>query len=140
MSEQNRNQTPAAAETTTPATPATPAAEASKEKRVMQLQPRDIYETREAAEAVKPTHARVKLFRVGAADGSVSLTYGVDGWNAIYNVGKAQLGLVAVEAGKAPSKEQVGGLLAAMTPEERAALLQQHLPAAPAAEKGRKGK
>ena len=61
----------------------------------------------------------------------------MDQWNAIFNIGKTRLGLVAVLVEKAPSRETVGGMLAQLSPEDQAILIARYVPAPAPAKKGK---
>jgi hypothetical protein len=117
-------------ENTTPATPTTPATatqSTEKAKRVFVPKSKGCFPTREEALATKPTNPRQKLYRVSGPN-CLWFTYGVDIYDALQNVARGPLGLVATLEDKAPTPEAAAGILASLTPEQRAAVLQQFAP------------
>jgi hypothetical protein len=112
------------------------------EKPEKNLAHRGPFSTPEEAQAFKPESEHFKLYQVTDPQGTVRYTWANGNNSALANVVLAAgwsfsvLGTV--------SKDKVAGMLAQLTPEERAALLAQYQEAvpAPAPEKahGKKGK
>jgi hypothetical protein len=86
------------------------------------------FPTVEAAQAAKPATGKARLYRVTAPDGSVSFTWAYGAWSAVGNAALAA-GYKATTLDKAPTKDSVAAGLAQLSPEDRAILIAQYVPA-----------
>jgi len=86
------------------------------------------FATEEEAQAGKPANPKTRLFRVTAPDGTISFAWAGETNTATLVVAKAA-GYKAVAAEKAPAKVDLAAALAALSPEDRALLIQQYVPA-----------
>src|SRR5438105_2085322 len=82
------------------------------------------FETEEAARQAKPSNVKWKLFRVVAPGGTTYWTWAGGGDSALVQVAKSK-GFAVSTAGAAPTRERVAGMLAQLSPEDRAALMGQ---------------
>jgi hypothetical protein len=85
-------------------------------------------DTLEQAQANDPRAKGYHLFTVThQSSGKKSFVWARDHGGALIYMAR-HVGFTAAAHGKAPTPEKVGQLFAALSPEERAALLQQYLP------------
>jgi hypothetical protein len=85
---------------------------------------RGAFSSMEAAQLVKPDNDHFRLFRVTDPAGAVSFTWARDYDRAIAQVARTR-GYKAKTAGKAPTREELAGMVAQLSPEDRAVLLAQ---------------
>src|SRR5947209_5254489 len=81
------------------------------------------FPTVEAAQQSKPSN-KWRLYRVTAPDGTACFTWAGGTGSAIINVAKAH-GYKAGSLERTPSKDRVAGMLAQLSPEDRAVLVAQ---------------
>jgi hypothetical protein len=82
------------------------------------------FDSVEAAQAAKPQSEKLRMYRVTDPDGTIRFTWADGGWGAVVNVTRG-LGFKASRMDRIPNKNEVAGMVAQLSPEDRAALLAQ---------------
>jgi hypothetical protein len=86
------------------------------------------FNTLEEANAAKPAGDKRLLYVVTGPDGKALYTWADGGGSALIYVARG-LGYQATRHDKAPTREKVAGLLGQLSPEDRALLIRQYVPA-----------
>jgi hypothetical protein len=99
---------------------------------------RGMFETRELADAARPQSSKLKVFSVTSPDGKTTRWTCSDNNDMALAAAARADGYTSAVAGKPVSREEGASVLSRMSPEDRAALIAQFVPAPEPKGKGKK--